>query len=87
MNRKHVEPTLPVKCRVIHPKGGIYHPTKAPKGLSKCGVMLELKPRREDYIFPSRNKALHARHHAIKYLASLGFEISVVAGDFVVEYV
>ena len=79
-----VDTTPKVPCRVVNPNGGTYHPTKAPDGLSKCGVMLELKPRNEDYIFPSMRKAEHARHHTIKYMLQLGFELQAIVGDFVV---
>ena len=70
------------KCRVVNSKGLVYHPTKAPAGLCKCGVMLELKPRKEDYIFPSTSRAQHAISHTMKYLDSLNAELG---DEFIVE--
>lgn len=62
-------PTPPKPCYIVDPSGKFYHPTQAPAGLSKCGIMLELKPKTKPYIFPNKTRALnHAREHTIRYL-------------------
>ena len=73
------------KCRIKSPSGLIYHPIKAPEGLCNCGIMLELKPKIEDHIFPSTSRAYHAISHTLKFLKQSGVELEVK--EFIVEKV
>lgn len=70
------------QCRVKNSQGLIYKPTQAPAGICKCGVMLELKPGTQDYIFPTVTRANHAISHTLKFLGSIGVEENL---DFVIE--
>ena len=79
------ELSIPKPSRVVNKKGLIYKPTKAPSGLCGCQVMLELKPTNEDYIFPSRIRAGHARHHTIKYLVNNSLPVDY--DDFIIQVV
>jgi hypothetical protein len=74
---------LITKCRIKNRDGLIYHPTKAPDGLCNCGVMLELKPCRQDYIFNSKSRAEHAISHTLKFLKENGIEI--LEKQFIIE--
>ncbi len=85
LNKIKGTPTPSKLARVMDLEGNIYHPTKAPEGLCKCGVMLELKPRKTDYIFPSRARALHAREHTIRYLFQNNMPVD--KDNFIVEAV
>ncbi len=71
------------KCRIKSPDGLIYHATKAPNGLCRCGVMLELRPRKDDFIFSSISRANHAISHTLKFLNELGIDKSI--DQFIVE--
>lgn len=64
--------SIPKPCRIVDPTGNVYHPTQAPELLCRCGVMLDLKPRKEDYVFSSKIRATHAKEHTIKYLKLIG---------------
>lgn len=78
-------PSTPKPCRVVDSVGNTYHPTSAPAGLFKCGVMLELKPKKKDYIFPSHLRAIHARDHTIRYLVDSGLPVD--PANFIIEEV
>lgn len=69
-------PSPPVPCSIQTSEGLYYHPTKAPQGLCRCGIMLELKPKKEKYIFPSVHRANHARNHTITYLKGMGVSVN-----------
>ena len=87
LNKKgkpYIEPNPPQPYRVRSKDGLIYSATKAPDGLCRCGIMLELKPSTKDYIFPTSKQATHAVSHTLKFLASIGVE----SGDkFILEKV
>jgi len=72
-----------MKCRIKSPDGLVYHPTKAPDDLCRCGVMLELKPRKDDYVFNSSARAEHAISHTLKFLSGQGVELKTK--EFFVE--
>ena len=77
LNKKgkpYIEPNPPQPCRIRSKSGLIYSATKAPDGLCRCGVMLELKPSHKDYIFPTSKQATHAISHTLKVLASINAE-------------
>jgi hypothetical protein len=83
--RPYIEPDEPKPCRIIDKNGLVYHPTSAPVGFCKCGVMLELKPKTKDYIFSARIRANHARAHTIKWLEDNNFPVDF--DDFIIQYV
>lgn len=72
--RPYTEPDKPKRSIVTDKEGNFYHPTKAPDGLCKCGIMLALAPKKDKYVFPSVISAQHAISHTGKYLKSIGVE-------------
>ena len=83
--RPYIEPDPAKPCRVVDKNGLIYHPTKAPDGLCKCGVMLGLMPKSEDYVFDSRQRAAHAKDHTIKFLFQSNLPVD--KSNFIIESV
>ena len=83
--KPYIEPNPPQKCRVKNADGLIFKAAKAPAGFCRCGIMLELMPSTKDYIFPTTKSALHAIHHTVTYMSSLGIVLS--PKDFFVEKV
>jgi hypothetical protein len=78
-----IDTSVPIPCKIKNKQGLYYHPTKAPEGLCKCGVMLGLKPRKEGYVFPARIRARHAIEHTIRFLKVSGLPFD--AEDFIIE--
>lgn len=83
--RPYIEPDQPKRCVIKDKSGWFYHPTKAPDGLSKCGVMLQLNTKKTPHIFESRARALHAREHTIRFLVNSGLPFD--GENFIVEAV
>jgi hypothetical protein len=81
--KRYITPDPPKPSRIVNAQGMIYHPTAAPAGFCKCGVILQFKPKQDDYIFPSHARALHAREHTIRYM--LENNLPVDPSDFIVE--
>lgn len=74
--KPYKEPDQPKKSIVVDSDGNFYHPTKAPDGLCKCGIMLALLPRNYRYVFPTARSARHAINHTEKYLKSIGVKFN-----------
>lgn len=81
---KTTEISQPKQCVIKDENGFYYHPTTAPEGLSKCGVMLQLMAKKEPFIFTSKSRADHAIHHTIAFLKSKNIEVII---KFIIEVV
>ena len=77
MKKEKGIPSEPKPCCITDGKGNYYHPTQAPSGLSKCGVMLDVNPKRKIYEFSSKIRAGHAIEHTIRYLQESGIDVNV----------
>ena len=89
LNKKgkpYVEPDPARPCHVVDRMGLFYHPTTAPAGFCKCGVILKLNTQKKEYVFQSHAKAIHAKEHTIRWLKENGFE-PVDYDNFIIEYV
>jgi hypothetical protein len=83
--KPYQEPDQPKKCVIVDKGGLFYHPTPAPEGFCKCGVMLKLKTNPNEYIFAAHTHAIHAREHTIRWLKDNEFPFD--PDDFIIKYV
>ena len=83
--KPYQEPDQPKTCVIVDKEGNFYHPTPAPEGFCKCGVMLMLKTNPNIHIFSARTHAIHAREHTIKWMKNNGLPFD--PDNFVIKYV